>query len=260
MISRRTLWRLKWWVIGKAQPLKPLVRRIREIIRGIPKLPGFLAHTLSIHFLHREQYKAYSRLQFDKEAAAYDEGESFSMVREDYPDILRELKKEPFGSLLDCGCGTGAVLALLHKRFPDRSCTGIDLSEQMIEVARKTLPADVKLLVGDCENLPFPENSFDVVLCSHSFHHYPHPQRFFDSAHRVLKPGGRLILRDNTGALPYLLYNNFWMIPYINWKHRSGDVKFYSLGEVRQFLKKAGFDIIRPEERPVHKLHAAARK
>lgn len=42
------------------------------------------------------------------------------------------------------------------------------------------------------------DNSFDVIICSNSFHHYPNPQRFFDSAKRVLRPEGRLILQDYT--------------------------------------------------------------
>ena len=209
-----------------------------------------------------EEYKALSLREFDRAAAGYESGRAgvYELCKKDYPPILAELEKEPFRDLLDCGCGTGPILSLLSERYPDRRFTGIDFSEKMLEKARAKRLPNVTLVLGDCEALPFAGGSFDVVICSQSFHHYPNPQAFFAGVARVLRPGGRLILRDNTGSLPYLLYQNWWMIPYINWKHHSGDVKFYSRREVRHFLKKAGFSVICLEERPVHKLHAAARK
>ena len=68
----------------------------------------------------------------------------------------------------------------------------------MIEVARSKNMEGVELVVGDCENLPFADDSYDVVICCQSFHHYPNVQDFFNSVFRVLRPGGRLILRDMT--------------------------------------------------------------
>lgn len=62
----------------------------------------------------------------------------------------------------------------------------------MIEVAGRKKMKGVELVVGDCEDLPFAENSFDAVICCESFHHYPDPQKFFDSVYRVLRPNGRL--------------------------------------------------------------------
>ncbi|MFR7358928.1 MAG: class I SAM-dependent methyltransferase [Dorea longicatena] len=46
-------------------------------------------------------------------------------------------------------------------------------------------------LVGDSENLPFENESFDVVICTNSFHHYPNPHAFMNEASRVLKNGGK---------------------------------------------------------------------
>ena len=53
-------------------------------------------------------------------------------------------------------------------------------------------------MIGDSENLPFAKDAFDVVVCTNSFHHYPNPQAFINEAARVLKPYGRLVLRDYT--------------------------------------------------------------
>ena len=145
-----------------------------------------------------EQYKKLSLMEFDQAAETFDDNDPsvYNLCRKDYPDVLAEVIKEPFTDLLDAGCGTGAMLGMFCKDCPDKNYTGIDLSEKMIQAAKKKKLDRVFLVAGDCENLPFEENAFDVVTCSMSFHHYPNPERFFQSLHKVLRPGGRLILRD----------------------------------------------------------------
>lgn len=207
----------------------------------------------------REDYKETSRVYFNYAAATYD-GESYQSVHNDYPDILAELEREPCQDLLDCGCGTGAILAQLRESHPELNLTGIDLAEKMIEKARAACGDSVTLLVGDCERLPFDDASFDAVVCSHSFHHYPHPQVFFDSVYRVLRPGGRLIVRDNTGPWLWLLKMNLHTLPKNNRLYHLGDVKFYNRREMARFLRKAGLVMELFEERPTHKMHCVARK
>ena len=112
--------------------------------------------------------------------------------------MLAELEVEPFFDVLDVGCGTGAVIELLHKKHPGARYTGLDLAPAMIDVAAaKGLP-NCTFVVGDAEKLPFEDAGFDAVLSSNSFHHYPNPAAFFSGALRVLCSGGRLILRDYT--------------------------------------------------------------
>jgi ubiquinone/menaquinone biosynthesis C-methylase UbiE len=98
--------------------------------------------------------------------------------------------------ILDLGTGTGFFSLILAAE--GHSLTGIDLTPEMIEAAKAKKMPGVELIVGDCENLPFPDGSFDAVICCQSFHHYPNVQDFFNSLYRVLRPGGRLILRDMT--------------------------------------------------------------
>lgn len=86
--------------------------------------------------MNRKMYKAYSLQEFNKAAEKFDDNDPsvYNMCRKEYPDILEELEKEEFHDILDAGCGTGAVLYLLNKKYPDRCYTGIDLSDKMIEV------------------------------------------------------------------------------------------------------------------------------
>ena len=85
-----------------------------------------------------KDYKTLSIREFTKAAKVYESNQAgiYRMCRKDYPDELAELEKEPFNDLLDCGCGTAPMLTLLHKKYPKKHYTGIDLTPKMIEVAR----------------------------------------------------------------------------------------------------------------------------
>lgn len=209
-----------------------------------------------------QEYKTLSIREFAKAAKVYETNDAgvYKMCRKDYPDVLAELEKEGFSDLLDCGCGTAPMLTLLQKKYPHRHYTGIDLTPEMIEAARAKNMPGVELVVGDCEDLPFPAESFDAVICCQSFHHYPNVQAFFHSVYRVLRPGGRLILRDmtaNTAAARWFF--NHIELPVINLAGH-GDVRVYSVEEVRALCQKAGLVLESGEKRGFFRLHCVARK
>ena len=209
-----------------------------------------------------KEYKDLSVKEFTKAAECYESENAgvYNMCKKDYPDVLAELEKEPFTDLLDCGCGTGPMLTLLHQKYPDKHYTGIDLTPKMIEVAKKKNLEGVKFVVGDCENLPFAANSFDAVICCESFHHYPNPQDFFDSVYRVLRPNGRLILRDMTMATAFgRWFCNKIEIPLINLKGK-GDVHMYDRNEIQELCKNAGLHMESFEKRGFCRLHCVVRK
>lgn len=208
------------------------------------------------------EYKALSIREFSKAARVYetDDAGVYRMCKKDYPDVLAELEKEDFTDLLDCGCGTAPMLTLLKQKYPNKRYTGIDLTPEMIEVAKAKHMPGVELIVGDCEKLPFPDASFDAVICCQSFHHYPNVQDFFDSVHRVLRPGGRLILRDMTArtALVRWLFNRI-ELPIVNLTGH-GDVHVYGVEDVRALCDRAGLVLERGEKRGFFRLHCVVRK
>ncbi|WP_371279062.1 class I SAM-dependent methyltransferase [Anaerostipes sp.] len=122
--------------------------------------------------------------EFTKAAKIYDSGKSgiYEMCKYDYPKVLKELKNKKFNDVLDCGCGTGPMIEILCEKYPDKLYTGLDLTPEMIKKA-------------------FENESFDVIICTNSFHHYPNPQDFFDNAYRVLRKGEILIC---DGSLSYM--------------------------------------------------------
>ena len=208
-----------------------------------------------------EQYKSLSIEEFTKAAKTYetDDAGIYELCRAEYPSILQELEREPFEDLLDCGCGTGPMISLLHKRWPKRHYTGLDLTPKMIEVARAKGLTNVRFVVGDCEDIPFGDSSFDAVICSMSFHHYPNPQDFFDSVSRVLRPGGKLVLNDSTGNVLMVWLINHVELPLANLLHK-GDVCIYSRKEIERMCQRARLTLeVFQNDRFWH-LHAVMRK
>ncbi len=210
-----------------------------------------------------EEYKKLSLNEFDKAAEKFNDNDPsvYNMCRKDYPDVFAEVVSEPFTDLLDAGCGTGAMLGMFARDCSGKNYTGIDLSEKMIEVARSKKLDGVKFVVGDCEALPFPADSFDVVTCSMSFHHYPDPEKFFASLNRVLRPGGRLVLRDMASNSRLLMrFINHIEIPLANKIMRKGDVHCYSEADIRRLCESGGLKLERYEVRKGFRLHCIVRK
>jgi len=108
----------------------------------------------------------------------------------------------PDFSLLDAGCGTGGMLNVVRQKFPAADLTGVDQSTHALELsaARET---GAKLISASVKELPFPENSFDFVLSLDVLSSIGLDDSLaVHEAHRVLRPGGRLIL--NVAALEFL--------------------------------------------------------
>lgn len=208
-----------------------------------------------------EELKKLTLSEFNRAAVQFDNNDPsvYNMCRKDYPDILAELEKEDFTDILDAGCGTGAVLALLSEKYPDKNYTGIDLSPEMISVADSKKLQGVKFICGDCENLPFADDFFDVITCSMSFHHYPHPVDFFRSCKRALRPGGRLIIRDMTVPQPLLWFVNHVEMPLAHLIGK-GDVACYGRKDLERFCRESGLQLELFEQRKGFRLHSVMRK
>lgn len=208
-----------------------------------------------------EEYKQLSISEFTKAAKIYETENAgvYEMCKKDYPPVLEEIRKEKFESLLDAGCGTAPMLSLLTKEYPDKHYVGLDLTPEMIRKAKEKKLSNTEFVVGDCENLLFEPESFDIVINSQSFHHYPNPQNFFNSVYKVLKKGGCLILRDNTGPAWLVWLFNHVEMPLINLVGH-GDVKVYLLEEVKQFCENAGLKVEKIEQQKGFRLHLVARK
>ncbi|MBF6204110.1 class I SAM-dependent methyltransferase [Streptomyces gardneri] len=103
----------------------------------------------------------------------------------------------PGAWVLDVGTGPGKLLAHVRDRRPDLRLHGVDLSPHMIDLAEATLAASAaELQVGDVGALPYPDDSFDLIVSSLSMHEWPEPDRAIAELARVLRPGGVVAIYD----------------------------------------------------------------
>ncbi|MFH1418519.1 MAG: methyltransferase domain-containing protein [Planctomycetota bacterium] len=151
--------------------------------------------------------KQRARHEFESWARTYDRSiVQHVLFRPAYQLLLEELFRwrcaddEPF-DMLDVGSGTGSWAAMVAaSSLPAGNIIGLDYAESMCRVAQEKAQSieqhALRFLNGDSEHLPFSDASFDLVTCSHSFHHYPHQRVVIGEMYRVLRPGGRLMLLD----------------------------------------------------------------
>ena len=104
-------------------------------------------------------------------------------------EIGREVSQPK--SILDIGCGTGALLRRLASAYPLATLVGVDAAAGMIAQAKAAAAeaAMLRLTQGLAEELPFPSGTFDLVVSTMSFHHWQDQQRGLAEVRRVLYPG-----------------------------------------------------------------------
>ncbi|WP_373058058.1 class I SAM-dependent methyltransferase [Gemmatimonas sp.] len=106
------------------------------------------------------------------------------------------LPLKPGMRVLDVGCGTGVLLKQLRERMPDARFLGVDAAPRMLAQARQRLGRRVPLVEGSGEALPLSDRSVDAVVCTSALHYMADAPRALSEMHRVLTPGGTLVLVD----------------------------------------------------------------
>ncbi|ASJ16112.1 hypothetical protein A3L04_02975 [Thermococcus chitonophagus] len=105
--------------------------------------------------------------------------------------------------ILDVGTGTGFLAMRLAEL--GHEVTGIDISENMIEIAKKKAQKanlQIKFIVGDAESLPFRDEKFDGVICRHVLWTLPNPEKALLEFLRVTKSGGKIVIIEGNWKQP----------------------------------------------------------
>jgi len=144
--------------------------------------------------------------------------------------------------MLDICCGPGMLSEAAAKR--GAHATGLDFPG-VVELARKLVPA-VEFISGDALDLPFPDNSFDAIVCGYGVMHLPDPEKGMREMLRVLRSGGyaALTVWDNDPAsglgLVYRAVHDFANLN-VSLPHGPGIFQFSSLEKMRNTLSEIGF-------------------
>ena len=187
----------------------------------------------------RGSKKEQVRTMFDRIAFRYDflnRMLSFGVDTGWRRKVGKRVRQDRPGTILDVAAGTGDLAVLLARTNPGATVTGIDLSPEMLAVprrkaARKKAANIVALAEGDAENLPFADDSFDVVTVGFGVRNFEHPERGMKEICRVLKPGGKVYVlefampRNRVFGAFYLFYFRK-LLPFIGGTV-SGEKKAY---------------------------------
>jgi ubiquinone/menaquinone biosynthesis C-methylase UbiE len=163
---------------------------------------------------------------------------------------------ESGSTIVDLGTGPGILSIELHKLLPQAKIIGMDLSSDMLDIARKNAHeagmSNFETRLGKAEEIPIESNSVNLVVTQSSFHEWEDQRKGLSESFRILKPGGSLILKD---------YNRSWLS---GW--RRGLFKFlltmvgesyqdhvemfkFTFDQAADLLKEAGFDEIKGRAR-----------
>jgi SAM-dependent methyltransferase len=110
-------------------------------------------------------------------------------------DVAERARQFQPRDILETAAGTGVVTEALHRSLPDANIVATDLNPAMLEVAAKRLHSDkVRFQAADAQDLPFDDQSFDLVVCQFGVMFFPDKLDANREAFRLLRPGGRYLL------------------------------------------------------------------
>lgn len=146
---------------------------------------------------NQEKIKETVKDQFSRNAEKYITSETHAKG-DDLALMIEWLQPKRDWTVLDIATGAGHVTKHLSPHVDHVFAT--DLTREMLATAQRHLSEtcrNVWYMVADAEELPFLDQTFDVVTCRIAAHHFPNPNKFVLEAARVLKPGGKFLLIDN---------------------------------------------------------------
>jgi demethylmenaquinone methyltransferase/2-methoxy-6-polyprenyl-1,4-benzoquinol methylase len=182
--------------------------------------------------------------------------------------VVKIVGKNNPKQILDIATGTGDLALMMAKLNPER-IVGLDISAGMLEVGKQkinkaNLSNKIEMIVGDSEEMPFDDNTFDAITVSFGVRNFAHLDKGIQEIARVLKPTGLLVILEtsNPTKFPFLqgykFYTNF-ILPIIGklfskdkvaYSYLSESANSFPFGEAfNNILQKNGFT--NTEHKPV---------
>jgi len=153
---------------------------------------------------------------------------------------IEQFAKAPVRDMIDLGTADGKMLEVIHQKYKNARCVGIEYSEDLVNFAKTKFP-HLEIAQGDVQSLGFSENSFDVAIAAAVIEHISDPAKMISEVKRILRPGGVFIL---TSPDPF-------------WEHLAtlvGHLKkeqhqvLMDLKQLSSLTSKLGFSILRAQK------------
>ncbi len=179
------------------------------------------------------------RKMFNSIAPAYDFLNHFLSLGIDRSwrkKAIQKLEASQAKKILDVATGTGDLAITAHNLLEVDHITGVDISDEMLEVGRKKLTKKnlndkIVLLNGDSENLPFEDGTFDAAIVAFGVRNFQNLDKGLTEMSRVIKPGGKMVVLEFTKPRFFLFKFGFnlyfkYVLPLIG-RLTSKDPKAY---------------------------------
>ena len=195
--------------------------------------------------------------------------------------ILKMIAAKQPKTILDIATGTGD-LAILFANTSATEIIGLDISQGMLDIGKKKIAAQnldsrIQMVLGDGENIPYPDNYFDAITVAYGVRNFENLEKGLTDILRTLKPGGQLIILETSVPTQfpfkqgYYVYTNFIMPTIGNlfskdkkaYQYLSTSAQNFPFGEaLNNILRKIGFIEVKhlPQTFGVATIYQASKK
>lgn len=187
---------------------------------------------------------------FDKIAGYYDKRIFKNFLLNPVQKAVEFVNVKKKSKILDAGCGTGNLLKILENENKNLELYGVDISKEMLKIARKKLKI-AKIKLEAVEKLTFKKDYFDYIFSIDSFHHHYNNRLVMRNFYRILKKEGYLIVVDfSFGIFLNKIFN----------KIEPGNNEMHTVLEFKELFKKYKFNDIRQKRIGIFNILTIGRK
>lgn len=148
--------------------------------------------------------------------------------------IVPLLKENPELKWLDIGCGTGQLISIISKDFPDINYLGMDVAKNMVENASKaTTGKNIRFVVTPIEEFNTDEK-YDIITCMHAFPYFPDKPGVIRKFASLLSDNGQIIIVNSSTNNPWDLLVNFGL------KFTTSKAKYLSIKQMKKLFAASG--------------------
>lgn len=177
--------------------------------------------------------------------------------------IIELLKDEINGKVIDVATGTGTIAICIARKIPNISITAVDVSEKMIEKAKKNAElagVDINFLVGDSEKLKISDKKFDIVICCLGLLWIIDKEAALKEMARICKINGKIILIEEEGETARarrpgdenLIFSEKMLSFFSKVEKLETSI---SLEEIERKVKKLGYNIVKKIKERIDEYH-----